>query len=45
MGIYGCHDYSYQDNDQHEEAVRDLEKVMKLERTRENQDALKEGKR
>ena len=36
---------SYQENEQHEEAVRDLERVVQLERTYDNQAAVKEGKR
>ena len=36
---------SYQDNDQHEEAVRDYEKILQMDRTHENQAALKEAKR
>lgn len=35
----------YQENDQHEEAVRDWEKVVQMERTHDNQDSLKEAKR
>jgi len=37
--------HSYQDNDQHEEAVRDWERVLKMERTHENQEALSKAKR
>ena len=36
---------SYQDNDQHEEAVRDYEKVLQMDRTRDNQATLKEAKK
>ena len=36
---------SYQDNNQHEEAVRDCEKVVQLDRNHENQVTLKEAKR
>ena len=36
---------SYQDNNQHEAAVRDYEKVFQLDRTPENQAAIKEAKR
>lgn len=35
----------YQDNNQHDEAVRDLEHVFKKDRTHENKAALTEGKR
>ena len=35
----------YQENDQHEEAVRDWERVVQMERTHDNQDSLKEAKR
>lgn len=36
---------SYQEVDKHEEAVRDLERMVQLDGSRENQQALREGKR
>ncbi|XP_065886620.1 dnaJ homolog subfamily C member 7-like [Dysidea avara] len=35
----------YQDNNQHEEAVRDLERLCQMDRSRENRESLQEGKR
>ena len=38
------HSCRYQENEQHEEAVRDWERVVRMERTHDNQDSLKEAK-